>query len=111
MNENGFILYYINGRAPLWKVFWLWGVALSWALFGLFYFALSAVGINWVLFFLSGIIMLPYSVWLLVSIWMCAANTSWDFWDRAARFTTIVWALNIGVTAGLMLTELVIGWS
>ncbi len=111
MNQNNVILYYLNGEGPLWKVFWLWGVVLSWALFGLFYLAATNIGITWGLFIVSGLIMLPYSVWLLVSIWMCADNTGYDFWGRASRFLTIIWSLNIGGVAGFLLTDLVIGWS
>ena len=111
MNQNNFILYYLNGEGPLWKLFWLWGVVLSWILFGLFYFAATTFGISWGLFVISGVIMLPYTIWLLVSIWMCADNTNHDFWSRASRFVTIIWSLNIGAVAGVLLTELVIGWS
>ncbi len=111
MHQNNVILYYLNGEGPLWKLFWLWGVLLSWVLFGLFYLAATTMGISWGLFIISGVIMLPYSIWLLVSIWMCAENTGFDFWGRAARFLTLIWSLNIGGTAGFLLTDLVIGWS
>lgn len=111
MHQNNVILYYLNGEGPLWKLFWLWGVLLSWVLFGLFYLASTTMGVSWGLFIISGAIMLPYSIWLLVSIWMCAGNTSNDFWGRAARFLTLIWSLNIGATAGFLLTDLVIGWS
>ncbi len=105
----GFLLYYSEGKAPLWKAFWIWGVALSWILFGLFTLLTSAVGLNWFVLTLATIVMMPYTAWILVAVWLCAFNVGNDLWGYLARFLTVVWALNIGLAAGLLLTELVIG--
>ncbi len=36
----------------------------------------------------------PYSVWILVSIWRCASATP-SLWGELARFLTIAWAANL----------------
>lgn len=105
----GLIMHYSEGEAPLWKAFWIWGVALSWILFGLFTALTNAVGLNWGVFALATIVMMPYTAWILVAVWQCAFNVGNDLWGYLARFLTLVWALNIGLAAGLLLAELAIG--
>jgi|GEM_PF-1618583 len=105
----GFLLYYADGHAPLWQVFWLWGVALSWILFGVFWVLANAMGLNWGLFTVATVVMMPYTAWILVSVWQCAFNVGNDLWGYLARALTLVWAVNIGVAAGLLLSELVLG--
>lgn len=106
---SGFFLHYSEGNAPLWKAFWVWGVALSWILFGLFTLLTSAIGLNWGVFMLATVVMMPYTAWILVAVWLCAFNVGNDLWGYIARFLTVVWALNIGLAAGLLLTELAVG--
>lgn len=108
MAQEKLIQYYLNGHGPLWRLFWLWGVVGSWILFAIFYTALQQVGITWGLFVVSGIIMLPYTGWVLTSVWMCAGNVGNKMWGDAARFLTIIWALNIGSVGGWMLYQLAI---
>lgn len=102
----GFLLHYSEGHAPLWKAFWLWGFALSWILFALFAGLASAIGVTWGLFALATVVMVPYTAWILVSVWCCAFNVDNDLWGYIARFLTIVWSLNVGLVAGVLLTEL-----
>ena len=111
MNQTNIASYYLDGHAPLWKAFWLWGVIVSTLLLFLFLFALDQIGVTWGLLIVSGIIMVPYTVWVLVAIWQCADNVRNDFWGRMARFVTILWSFNIGAVAGILLTELVVGWN
>lgn len=99
---------YLRGEGRLWSAFWLWGVVGSWILFGLFYTALQTIGVTWTLFFASAIVMVPYTTWILTSVWMCARNVGNPMWGDAARFLTFIWALNVGVIGGLMLAELVL---
>ncbi len=101
-----FLGYYAEGHAPLWKAFWLWGVVLSWILFGAFAGLANLIGLNWGLFLLATIVMVPYSAWILVSVWLCADNVTNVLWSYVARFLTVIWALNIGVAAGLLLLEI-----
>ena len=81
-----------RGQQPLWKVFWLYGVAASSALIALYLFAflVDAVALRqiFVLFFA------PYTAWILVSIWRCSNNVREPFWRMLARFLTIAWACN-----------------
>ena len=106
MRDN-VITYYVFGHGPLWKLFWLWGVLGSWILFAVFIGALQMFGVSWALVVVSGIVMLPYSVWVLASVWQCAPNVGNDFWGNLARFVTVVWALNLGAVAGLMFEDLI----
>ena len=108
MNPNNVVTYYLSGQGPLWRVFWLWGVVGSWILFALFYAALQTMGITWLLVVVSGIIMLPFTAWILTSVWMCARNVNNPGWGDAARFLTFIWAINIGVVGGWLLTQLVV---
>lgn len=93
---------YWRGRGPLWKVFWLWGVVGSWILAGLFWSAWAGLGMSWGLYVVTGVIMIAYTVWILVSVWRCAQNASAEHWGMAARFLTIAWALNILLVGGFL---------
>lgn len=104
----GFLMYYAEGHAPLWKAFWIWGVALSWVLFAVFYAVVTVTGVTWPLFIVATIIMVPYTAWILVAVWLCAFNTQNDLWGYAARFLTIVWSANIGLAAGFLMAELIL---
>lgn len=102
------VMYYLRGEGPLWKLFWLWGVVGSWILFALFLLAVQTWGITWGLVVVSGVVMMPYSVWILASVWQCAQNVNNDLWGNLARFLTLVWALNLGAVGGLLLKELIV---
>lgn len=109
MRQDNVIRYYLGGQGPLWRLFWLWGVVGSWILFAVFYASLQQLGVTWTLFVVSAVIMVPYTTWVLTSVWMCAGNVANRMWGDAARFLTFVWALNVGVVGGWMLTRLVTG--
>lgn len=102
------LLFYADGHAPLWKAFWLWGVLLSWILFAVFAGLASMTGVNWGLFALATIVMMPYTAWILVAVWQCAFNTDNDLWGYLARFLTLVWAVNVGIAGGLLITHLLL---
>ncbi len=81
-----------RGEEPLWKVFWVYGVATS-----------VTVIVLYVVAFYDGHmalrqVLLPcfaaYTAWILVSIWRCAGNTEGKFWGMLARFLTVAWAGN-----------------
>jgi len=81
-----------RGRQPLWKVFWLYGVATS-SLMIAFYvagFYLDAVALRQTLLLCFA----PYTGWILVSVWRCANNSTERFWGLLARFLTVAWACN-----------------
>ncbi len=98
--------HYWRGEGPLWRVFWLWGVLGSWILFGLFTLAIREVGLTWPLFSIAAAVMIPYTTWILASVWQCAHNVGNYVWSNVARFLTGVWALNVGVVGGFLLVEL-----
>lgn len=100
------VTYYWRGRGPLWKVFWLWGVLGSWILFGIFMLAMRQLGLSLPLFLVAAAIMIPYTGWILTSVWQCAHNVHQYFWSNIARFLTGIWALNVGVVGGFLLIEL-----
>ena len=81
-----------RGGEPLWKVFWVYGVATS-----------IAIVVLYVVAFYDGHIalrqvLLPcfaaYTAWILVSVWRCADNTDEKLWSTLARFLTLAWAGN-----------------
>lgn len=86
---------YWEGRGPLWKVFWLWGVVGSWILAALFLLAVQGLGISWPLYLVTAVIMLCYTVWILVSVWRCAEHARAEHWGAIARALTVAWALNV----------------
>ena len=85
---------YWAGRGPLWKVFWVWGVAGSWILAALFLLAATTIGVNWPVYLVTAVIMIAYTVWILVSVWRCADNAE-EQWRLIARMLTVAWALNV----------------
>ncbi len=89
------ISYYWQGQGPLWKVFWLWGVAGSWLLAAIFLTITRAWGLSWALYVVMATIMTIYTIWILVSVWRCAAHARNEQWQVLARVLTVAWALNV----------------
>ncbi|GIK81450.1 MAG: hypothetical protein H3C55_13400 [Pseudorhodoplanes sp.] len=81
-----------RGQQPLWRVFWLYGVAVSGALIAVYLFAFlaDAVALRQILV----LCFIPYTVWILVSIWRCSDNVREQYWRMLARFLTFAWAFN-----------------
>ena len=81
-----------RGEEPLWKVFWVYGVATS----------VTIVTVYVVAFYDGRMalrqVLLPcfaaYTAWILVSVWRCASNTNEKLWSTLARFLTVAWAGN-----------------
>ena len=81
-----------RGEEPLWKVFWVYGVATS-----------VTIAAFWVVAIYDGRMALrqvlllcfaAYTAWILVSVWRCAGNTKETLWGTLARFLTVAWAAN-----------------
>jgi hypothetical protein len=81
-----------RGGQPLWKVFWVYGVATSCGIAAL-YFGAMASG-QTVLRQVLLVVLAAYTAWIVVSVWRCADNTSEHVWGTLARFLTIAWAAN-----------------
>lgn len=81
-----------RGEQPLWKVFWVYGVAASTALitFYVIAFYVDRIALRQVLLLCFA----PYTAWILVSVWRCAENTEERIWGLFARFLTVAWACN-----------------
>jgi hypothetical protein len=81
-----------RGEQPLWKVFWVYGVAVSLALIAIYVtaFFVDRVALR------QGLLVAfaPYTAWILVSVWRCANNTHEYFWSLLARLLTVAWACN-----------------
>ena len=79
------------GLEPLWKVFWGYGVLASAVIIALYAVATierRAAMQQLLLMFFAG-----YTIWILVSVWRCAA-TSMPIWQTLARSLTVAWAVN-----------------
>lgn len=91
------------GRAPLGRVFWLYGVATSLGLALLYRLAMEAgrMGLQ------QGLLLLlaAYTVWVLVAVWRCAANAA-PFWRTLARSLTVTWAANAILLGSFLELEL-----
>jgi hypothetical protein len=81
-----------RGEQPLRTVFWGYGVAASGALIALYVIAfyVDHIGLRQALLLCFA----AYTVWILVSVWRCANNTSEPFWGLMARLLTVAWACN-----------------
>lgn len=81
-----------RGEQPLWKVFWLYGVATGSALVAIYViaFLVDRVALRQILLLCFA----PYTAWVLVSVWRCANNTHEHLWGLLARFLTVAWACN-----------------
>lgn len=79
------------GLEPLAKIFWLYGVAASTIVAGIYLLAMSRREwmVQEVLLGAFG----AYTVWILVSVWRCAENAD-RFWGLLARSLTVAWAGN-----------------
>lgn len=81
-----------RGQQPLWKVFWVYGVAASCALIALYGigFYIDRIALRQEL--LLGFV--PYTLWILISVWRCANNAEHESWGMMARLLTVAWACN-----------------
>ncbi len=97
-----FVGSYWSGNGPLWKIFWVYGVAASFAIAA----AIAVLGLlNWIsipVLIVLLVFLALYTVWILVSVWRCAENISGrpfgvdpQVWSWFARWLTIGWAINL----------------
>jgi hypothetical protein len=81
-----------HGKAPLWKVFWGYGVLASTLLTSVYAVASyeNRVAAQQVLLVFFAV----YTLWILVSVWRCSGNCQEPHWGMLARLLTVVWAGN-----------------
>ena len=112
-----FVGYYWQGKGPLWKIYWLYGVLLSVG----FAVLISAAGLrHWVklpglVAVLAGLVI--YTCWIEVSVWRCAENIEGRplgldpaMWATLARSLTIAWAINVLALSVLLVQMSVANW-
>ena len=92
-----------QGKTPLWKVFWIYGVIGN----NLLMIICSAMIGNLTSIIISMVIMFAYTIWILVSQWRCAFNTKWRGWGYIVRILAIIAPL-LFIT-GLILGGIVVG--
>lgn len=100
----GFILRVWLGRAPLGRVFWLYGIGGSAFLGGLFLLTRTEdnlVGQQSVLLLLA-----LHTVWILGAIWRSAYRADSNYWHASARALTLAWAMNAILLLGFFEVEL-----
>jgi len=83
-----------RGEASLGGVFWGWGVAVSTIVTAAFFLLTRAGGAGFMAGQLLLLAFVPYTAWILVSIWRCAETTAIEWHGIAARWLTVAWALN-----------------
>jgi len=98
-----------RGEEPLWKVFWIYGVAVSCSVVAVYIAAFDDAHV------LLRQILLPcfaaYTAWVLVSVWRCADRTEEKFWGMLARFLTVAWAGNAILIVAFLQMNLIIIYS
>lgn len=92
-----------QGRLPLGRVFWIYGVLSSAGIGALYVLAGEAGRLNLQQGVL--IVLVGYTVWILVAVWRCAEQAS-PRWRMFARSLTVAWALNTIMVAGFLQLEL-----
>lgn len=94
--------YYWQGRGPLWKVYWLYGVLGSnmLALILLLLMQRGAIGSLW--FQIVLLLLAAYTVWIVVSVWRCAFNVEKPMYGHMARALTAAWAINALMVLGFL---------
>lgn len=96
------------GAAPLGRVFWLYGVLVSSILILVFIAAIyrdRLVLRQIVLLLFAG-----YTVWILVSVWRCAAHAE-PRWGIMARWLTVAWAGNAAMVVLFLQIDLLIRYA
>lgn len=90
-------------RTPLWAVFWLYGVAVSFVLMALIGSAFGRIGTPSFAALLLGFF--GYTVWIVRKVWVHAFNVRNVLYGHIARALTVAWPLNAMFVAVFVLIE------
>ncbi|MGD9881064.1 MAG: hypothetical protein AB7F22_19050 [Reyranella sp.] len=93
------------GTESLRKVFWGYGVGVSTLLALLYasaFYEDRPLSQQFMLLCFAA-----YTVWILVSVWRCATNSS-PFWGLLARWLTVAWAANTALVLVALQADLVV---
>jgi hypothetical protein len=101
MSEN-VATYYWQGRGPLWKAYWLYGVLGSNVLALILFVLMQRGAIDSVWFQIDLLLLAAYTVWIVVSVWRCAFNVENLTYGHMARALTVAWAINALLVLGFL---------
>jgi hypothetical protein len=76
-----------EGKAELWRVFWIYNVLITIALGIVLDILFGDSGFRWLVGVVIGI---PFASWSFVSLWRCAYNTKHEWWGHIARAYVIL---------------------
>ncbi len=79
--------------SPLWRVFWLYGVAASSLLWALLLWMLVRPAQAGVIVALLGLL-LAYTAWIVIAVWRAAPRAADPRYGLLARALTVTWAIN-----------------
>lgn len=106
MNEI-FLIRYWKGEGSLSRVFWLYGVICSTLAIGLVAWVAATGRLSEEALVAAILVLFAYTVWILVSVWRCAARRGdGDFYGIMARWLTVAWAINAILVGGFVLLDL-----
>jgi len=94
--------YYWQGRGPLWKVYWLYGVLGSNVLALILLVLMQRGAIDSVWFQIVLLLLTAYTIWIVVSVWRCAFNVEKPMHGHMARALTAAWAINALLVLGFL---------
>lgn len=102
-----FVIRYWKGEGSLSRLFWLYGVLFSSLAIALVAWAFLTERITEQALVGAVLLLFVYTVWILVSVWRCAARRGDDdFYGSMARWLTIAWAINAILVGGFVLLDL-----
>jgi len=104
-----FLIRYWRGEGSLSRVFWLYGVIFSSLAIALVAWAASAGRLSEEALVAAIFVLFAYTVWILVSVWRCAARCGDDsFYGILARWLTVAWAINAILVGGFILLDVLV---
>jgi hypothetical protein len=104
---SNFLVRYWRGEGSLSRVFWLYGVGFSMLAIGGLTWARYALGLGDRALTLAILFLFAYTLWILVSVWRCAARRGDDdVYAVMARWLTVAWAINALLFGGFVLLRL-----
>lgn len=96
-----------QGRAPLGRVFWVYGVLTSAGLAAIYLLALAAGRRDAQQALI--LIFLAYTLWILVAVWRCAGAAPPGL-RVLTRSMTVAWVANTLLVAGFLQLDLIAGY-
>jgi hypothetical protein len=95
-----------QGHTKLWIVFWIYGVAVSYAV-EIVMDRATTVGpwLEWALLPVA----LAWFVWATVALWRCAFNCNWEGWGYLARISVVASVAYAVWSIGELLLEVATG--